>query len=272
MPHVLGAAPAILGQGLIYGGAARRSRCRSRASTRCIEHQVTNLKRRSDAAAASTRCSPTRGRDRRHPARARISRRSSASRTGDDVSLYAGRDAVAGGAAAAHAAAEGRRPLQPRPVRVRLDLRASCRLDVAKRLLGEGQASTSSSCASTTSARRRRIARVDPRTSRARTTSTQDWAEHEPVALLGALAREDGRSRSPSASSSWSAALNIVASLILLVMEKHRDIAILKTMGASARERDGDLHDAGADHRRRRHDGRRGRRVRRCRTCSIATS
>jgi lipoprotein-releasing system permease protein len=31
------------------------------------------------------------------------------------------------------------------------------------------------------------------------------------------------------------AALNIVASLILLVMEKHRDIAILKTMGASSR-------------------------------------
>ena len=31
------------------------------------------------------------------------------------------------------------------------------------------------------------------------------------------------------------AALNIVASLILLVMEKTRDIAILKTMGASSR-------------------------------------
>ena len=31
------------------------------------------------------------------------------------------------------------------------------------------------------------------------------------------------------------AALNIVSSLILLVMEKHRDIAILKTMGATAR-------------------------------------
>ena len=31
------------------------------------------------------------------------------------------------------------------------------------------------------------------------------------------------------------AALNIIATLILLVMEKHRDIAILKTMGASAR-------------------------------------
>jgi lipoprotein-releasing system permease protein len=31
------------------------------------------------------------------------------------------------------------------------------------------------------------------------------------------------------------AALNIIATLILLVMEKHRDVAILKTMGASAR-------------------------------------
>ena len=31
------------------------------------------------------------------------------------------------------------------------------------------------------------------------------------------------------------AALNIVASLILLVMEKTRDIAILKTMGASSK-------------------------------------
>ena len=53
------------------------------------------------------------------------------------------------------------------------------------------------------------------------------------------------------------AALNIVASLILLVMEKHRDIAILKTMGASARSVTLDLHDAGADHRHRRHDRRR---------------
>ena len=35
------------------------------------------------------------------------------------------------------------------------------------------------------------------------------------------------------------AALNIVASLVLLVMEKSRDIAILRTMGASARGRSG---------------------------------
>ena len=55
------------------------------------------------------------------------------------------------------------------------------------------------------------------------------------------------------------AALNIVASLILLVMEKHQDIAILKTMGASRGAITRDLHAAGHDHRRRRHARRRRR-------------
>ncbi len=45
------------------------------------------------------------------------------------------------------------------------------------------------------------------------------------------------------------AALNIVASLILLVMEKHRDIAILKTMGASGAEHHAGVHVPGRDHR-----------------------
>ena len=54
--------------------------------------------------------------------------------------------------------------------------------------------------------------------------------------LFSALvAREDRHLARRSASSCMVAALNIVASLILLVMEKNRDIAILKTMGASAR-------------------------------------
>ena len=56
-------------------------------------------------------------------------------------------------------------------------------------------------------------------------------------------------------------------------MEKHRDIAILKTMGASAQERDDHLHAAGADHR---HGGDHDRRRRAgypdCAACSIATS
>ena len=58
------------------------------------------------------------------------------------------------------------------------------------------------------------------------------------------------------------AALNIVASLVLLVMEKNPDIAILKTMGATVAQRDVHLHAAGADHRDDRHHGRRRRRRR----------
>ena len=67
------------------------------------------------------------------------------------------------------------------------------------------------------------------------------------------------------------AALNIVASLVLMVMEKSRDIAILKTMGASARSISIDLHAAGHADRRGRHGGRRRRSASACRSCSIAT-
>ena len=49
------------------------------------------------------------------------------------------------------------------------------------------------------------------------------------------------------------AALNIVATLILLVMEKHKDIAILVSMGASRGADHAHLHAAGHGHRRRRH-------------------
>ena len=49
------------------------------------------------------------------------------------------------------------------------------------------------------------------------------------------------------------AALNIVASLVLLVMEKSRDIAILRTMGASARADPPHLRAAGPDDRPHRH-------------------
>ena len=48
------------------------------------------------------------------------------------------------------------------------------------------------------------------------------------------------------------AALNIVATLILMVMEKHKDIAILVSMGASRGAITAHLHAAGHGHRRRR--------------------
>jgi len=63
---------------------------------------------------------------------------------------------------------------------------------------------------------------------------TQDWSSMN-HSLFSALALEKIAVSLAIGLIVAVAALNIVASLILLVMEKHRDIAILKTMGASAR-------------------------------------
>jgi lipoprotein-releasing system permease protein len=63
---------------------------------------------------------------------------------------------------------------------------------------------------------------------------TQDWADMN-RSLFSALGLEKMAISLTIGLIVMVAALNIVASLILLVMEKHRDIAILKTMGASAR-------------------------------------
>jgi len=63
---------------------------------------------------------------------------------------------------------------------------------------------------------------------------TQDWADMN-RSLFSALSLEKIAISLTIGLIVMVAALNIVASLILLVMEKHRDIAILKTMGASAR-------------------------------------
>ena len=62
---------------------------------------------------------------------------------------------------------------------------------------------------------------------------TQDWADMN-QALFSALWLEKYAIAITIGLIVMVAALNIVASLILLVMEKHRDIAILKTMGCSA--------------------------------------
>src|SRR5207344_2440803 len=63
---------------------------------------------------------------------------------------------------------------------------------------------------------------------------TQDWADMN-KSLFSALGLEKIAISLTIGLIVMVAALNIVASLILLVMEKHRDIAILKTMGANAR-------------------------------------
>jgi lipoprotein-releasing system permease protein len=63
---------------------------------------------------------------------------------------------------------------------------------------------------------------------------TEDWADMN-RSLFSALSLERTAISLTIGLIVMVAALNIVASLILMVMEKHRDIAILKTMGASAR-------------------------------------
>ena len=78
-----------------------------------------------------------------------------------------------------------------------------------------------------------RIAATIP-TALGREYTTQDWSSMN-KSLFSALALEKVAVSLAIGLIVMVAALNIVASLILLVMEKHRDIAILKTMGASAR-------------------------------------
>jgi lipoprotein-releasing system permease protein len=67
-----------------------------------------------------------------------------------------------------------------------------------------------------------------------RTYLTQDWAEMNQT-LFSALWLEKMAIGITIGLIVMVAALNIIASLVLLVMEKSRDIAILKTMGASRR-------------------------------------
>jgi lipoprotein-releasing system permease protein len=62
---------------------------------------------------------------------------------------------------------------------------------------------------------------------------TEDWARMN-RSLFSALTLEKIAIALAIGLIVFVAALNIVASLVLLVMDKHRDIAILKTMGASA--------------------------------------
>ena len=124
-------------------------------------------------------------------------------------------------------------------------------LDVAKRLLGKDQVDLIQLRVDDIYAAPR-IAQSIPRRS-ARTTSTQDWADMN-QSLFSALGLEKMAISLTIGLIVMVAALNIVASLILLVMEKHRDIAHPEDDGRERAERDGDLHDAGADHRHRRHD------------------
>ncbi len=106
-------------------------------------------------------------------------------------------------------------------------------LDVARRLLGDRDAAEFIQLKVGNIWDAPKIAATIP-TSLGHEYTTQDWAEMN-KSLFSALSLEKIAVSFAIGLIVAVAALNIVASLILLVMEKHRDIAILKTMGASAR-------------------------------------
>ena len=149
-------------------------------------------------------------------------------RRGDDAGRH-DQHAVRSDVAAAGAAS--RRHLQPGPLRVRLELR----LRVATR----GDAAAGQGPSRLHRAPRRRHVQGARKSSIASSSATapstmpQDWADLNKN-LFSALWLEKMAISIAIGLIVMVAALNIVASLILLVMEKSSDIAILKTMGASA--------------------------------------
>src|SRR3954471_13045018 len=227
-PHVLGAAPAILGQGLLSVGGETQP-VQVKGIDPALEQQVTNL----EASITSG------GVDALTPREGEIDTillgKDLAAKlgviTGDSVSLTMGTTLSPAG-------------LLPRMRRLKVGGLFSLgliefdstygfmSLDVAKRLLDKRQADLIQ-------------LRVDdiyaaPRIAESITARlgsnyiTQDWADMN-KSLFSALGLEKVAISLTIGLIVMVAALNIVASLILLVMEKHRDIAILKTMGAAAR-------------------------------------
>jgi len=228
MPHVLGAAPAVLGQGLISASGESQP-VQIKGIDLDLEQQVTNLKEAVTAGSLDAlRPRPGEvdgimlGKD--LAARLGVT-------TGDSVSLVLGMTLS---------------PMGPLPRFRRLKVAGLFSLglieldstqgfvdiDVARRLLDKEHVDLIQ-------------LRVDdiyaaPRIAGALTDRlgpnyvTQNWAEMNKT-LFSALGLEKIAISLSIGLIVMVAALNIVASLILLVMEKHRDIAILKTMGAGAR-------------------------------------
>jgi lipoprotein-releasing system permease protein len=227
LPHVLGAAPAILGQGLV-SAAGETQPLQVKGIDPALEQQVTNLQEAitsGSLAALNVRDDETDtillGKD--LAAKLGVA-------TGDSVSLTMGTTLSPAG-------------LIPRTRRLRVAGTFSLglyefdstygyvSLDVAKRLLGKDQADLIQLRVDDMYAAPRIAASVTDRLGS--NYVTQDWADMNKP-LFSALGLEKMAISLTIGLIVMVAALNIVASLILLVMEKHRDIAILKTMGAGA--------------------------------------
>jgi lipoprotein-releasing system permease protein len=228
VPHVLGAAPAILGQGLISAAGATQP-VQIKGIDPVLEQQVTTLNAAVTSGSLDALASPDGevdgillGKD--LAAKLGVT-------TGDSVSLTLGVTLTPAG-------------LLPRTRRLRVaglftlglfefdSTYAFLSLDVARRLLGKDQVDLIQLRVDDIYAAPR-IADAIPSILGPQYV-TQDWADMN-KSLFSALGLEKMAISLTIGLIVMVAALNIVASLILLVMEKHRDIGILKTMGAGAR-------------------------------------
>jgi lipoprotein-releasing system permease protein len=228
VPHVLGAAPAILGQGLISAGGETQP-LQVKGIDPVLEQEVTNLKSavtsgslESLNAAEGEIDGILLGKD----LAAKL-----AVNPGDDVSLTLGVTLTPAG-------------VLPRTRRMKVaglfslglfefdSAYGYLSLDVAKRVLAKDQVDLIQLRVDDIYAAPK-IAESIPETLGSQYVTT-DWADMN-KSLFSALGLEKMAISLTIGLIVMVAALNIVASLILLVMEKHRDIAILKTMGASAR-------------------------------------
>jgi lipoprotein-releasing system permease protein len=228
VPHVLGAAPAILGQGLITAGGETQP-MQVKGIDPVLEQEVTNLK-----AAVTSGSVEALNVAEGEPDGILLGKDLAAKLgvvPGDDVSLTLGVTLSPAG-------------LLPRTRRMKVaglfslglfefdSAYGYLSLDVAKRVLAKDQVDLIQLRVDDIYAAPR-IAESIPETLGAQYVTT-DWADMN-KSLFSALGLEKMAISLTIGLIVMVAALNIVASLILLVMEKHRDIAILKTMGASAR-------------------------------------
>jgi lipoprotein-releasing system permease protein len=226
LPHVLGASPAIQGQGLLSAGETQPVQIKGIDPV--LEQQVTNLRESITSGSIEALNTPE-----GEPPGILLGKELAAKlgvTTGDSVSLTMGVTLTPAG-------------LLPRTRRLRVvglfslgliefdQTYGFLSLDVARRLLGKEKVDLIQLRVDDIFAAPR-IAQSIPERLGAQYV-TQDWADMN-KSLFSALGLEKMAISLTIGLIVMVAALNIVASLILLVMEKHRDIGILKTMGASA--------------------------------------
>ena len=268
----IGAAPAILGQGADLGGAATQA-----------VHQLKGIDPGARAAGHRHRGGDAQRQPRRADAR-RTATSVDGILLGKDLAAKLGVDVGDSVSLLTPQGTLSPMGMMPRPRRLRVagmfslglyefdsHVRRSCRSTWRKRLLDKDQVDLIQLRVDDIYAAPADRRRRSPPTLGA-DYLTQDWADDEPVAVLGAVAREDGHlaDHRPHRHGGGAEHRRVADPARDGEAPRHRHP---EDDGRERAERDGDLHAAGADHRHRRDDASaRVGRLRAVATCSIATS